>query len=167
MIARARGGRAALAWLALLAAAAVHADEPATAAPAYPDGAATFQANCAVCHRANGAGQPGLAPPLLSYPARYAAMPEGRRQLALTVLYGMFGDITVDERHFNFKMPEFARFDDATLATVLNFVVFDLSHAPTTTAPLVEADIARERATVLDGEAVRRHRATVLSPPAP
>ncbi|MBV8306889.1 MAG: cytochrome c, partial [Gammaproteobacteria bacterium] len=47
------------------------------AAVAYPQGAEAFQANCAVCHGPAGAGVPSLAPPLLSYPARYATSAEG------------------------------------------------------------------------------------------
>lgn len=128
----------------------------------YQDGAVVFQANCAVCHRANGAGQAGLAPPLLRYPARYVASAEGRRQLVLTVLYGMFGEIVVDEHHFNFKMPEFSRLDDATIAATINYVVFDLAGAPATAEPLKPEEIARERALGLGGDAVRRHRTQVL-----
>ncbi|HUL17621.1 MAG TPA: cytochrome c [Steroidobacteraceae bacterium] len=137
-----------------------------TPAPRFPQGATSFQANCAVCHGAQGAGLPSLAPPLTSYPARYAASAEGRRQLAMTVLFGLFGDITVDDKHFDFKMPDFARLDDATLAATLNFVVFDLGHAPTAVQPLSAADIAAERAQPLEGAAVREHRKTV-APPAP
>jgi mono/diheme cytochrome c family protein len=133
----------------------------AAAAPAYPQGAAAFQANCAVCHGPGGAGVPALAPPLLSYPARYAASTEGRRQLAMTVLYGMIGDITVEGRHFNFQMPDFARLDDATLAATLNFVVFDLAHAAADVKPLAPHEIAAERAHPLDGAAVRGHRNSV------
>jgi mono/diheme cytochrome c family protein len=162
--ARSRGLGARFALVTLLAAGSAAAEEPA---PRFGDGAATFKANCAVCHRATGVGQPGLAPPLLSYPGRYLERPEGRRQLVLTVLYGMFGDIVVDEKHYNFKMPEFARLDDAILAGVLNFVAFDLSHAPASAAPLEPADIARERPLALSGEAVRRHRAEALDAPAP
>jgi mono/diheme cytochrome c family protein len=139
------------------------ADAPA---PKFPDGAASFQANCAVCHGAQGGGLPSLAPPLTSYPARYAASPEGRRQLAMTVLYGLFGDIIVDDKHFDFKMPDFSRLDDATLAATLNYVVFDLGHAPAGVQPLSATDIAAERAQPLDGAAVREHRKTV-APPAP
>jgi mono/diheme cytochrome c family protein len=151
----------------LLAAAlaAVAASMPARAAdapaPAYPLGAASFQANCVVCHGPAGAGLPALAPPLLSYPARYAASSEGRRQLAMTVLFGMFGDITVDDRHYDFQMPDFARLDDATLAATLNFVVFDLGHAPADVKPLTAGEIATERAHALDGAAVREHRQSV------
>jgi mono/diheme cytochrome c family protein len=133
-------------------------------APArYPAGAATFQANCAVCHGAKGAGQPSLAPPLLSYPARYASNAEGRRQLALTVLNGMFGGIDVEQKHYDFKMPDFTHLDDATLAAVVNFVVFDLGHAPDETKPLTAQEIAAERSHPLDGAAVHAHRATVLA----
>jgi len=163
-----RGGRTALrrwvvaAMLGVLAGAALADGEPR-----FADGAATFQANCAVCHRANGAGTPGLAPPLSEYPPRFVASAEGRRQLALTVLYGMYGDIVVGERHYNFKMPDFTRFDDATLAAVLNYVVFDLGHAPADLGPLAAADLAAERARALDGSAVRDHRAEVVARLAP
>jgi mono/diheme cytochrome c family protein len=135
-------------------------------APAYPQGASTFQANCAVCHGPEGRGIPSLAPPLLSYPAHYAASAEGRRQLAMTVLFGLFGDITVGEQHYNFKMPDFARLDDAALAATLNFVVFDLGHAAASVKPLDPTEIAAERAHALDGAAVREHRKSV-APTAP
>jgi mono/diheme cytochrome c family protein len=151
---------AAGALLALICAAA-HAD-----APAYAQGATSFQANCAVCHGANGAGLPSLAPPLLANPARYAASAEGRRQLAMTVLYGLFGDITVEGRHYDFRMPDFSRLDDATLAATLNFVVFELAHAPADVKPLSAAELAAERAHPVDGAAVREHRKSV-APPAP
>lgn len=143
---------------------AAGAEEPR--APTYPLGAASFQTNCVVCHGASGAGLPGLAPPLLSYPGRYAASAEGRRQLAMTVLYGMIGEITVEDKHFNFQMPDFARLDDATLAATLNFVVFDLDHVPAEVKPITAGEIATERAHPMDGAAVHEHRKTV-APPAP
>jgi mono/diheme cytochrome c family protein len=157
------GTRGALAWAvpAVVSLAAAPAVRAADAAPAYPAGFSSFQANCAVCHGPAGAGLPALAPPLVSYPARYAASLEGRRQLALTVLYGMVGDITVDDKHYNFQMPDFARLDNATLAATLNFVVFDLGHASAEVKPLTAEEIAAERAQALDGTAVRAHRKSV------
>jgi len=136
---------------------------PAADMPSYPQGAAAFQTNCAMCHGPAGAGIPGLAPPLLSEPARFAASPEGRRQLAITLLYGMFGDITVGQSHFNSQMPDFARLDDATLAATLNFVAFDLAHAATTIKPLAPEEVAAERARPLDGAAVRAHRKSLVA----
>jgi mono/diheme cytochrome c family protein len=129
----------------------------------FPDGAALFAANCAVCHGKSGAGQPALAPPLTVNPARYLAIPEGRRQLVLTVLYGMFGDITVDAKHYNFKMPDFSLQDDAALAAVLNFVAFDLGPATSDSKPIGADEIASERNKSVDGSAVREHRAAVLA----
>ena len=129
----------------------------------YPAGATAFQANCSVCHGVKGAGTPSLAPPITSYPARYAANPDGRKQLAMTVLNGMFGGIDVEQKHFDFKMPEFPQLDDATLAAVLNFVVFDLAHAPDDTKPLTPEEIAAERAHPVDGSAVREHRTKLLA----
>ena len=108
-----------------------------------------------------GRGCPRSRHPLLSYPAHYATSAAGRRQLAMTVLYGMFGEITVEDKRYDFKMPDFARLDDATLAATLNFVVFDLDHAPASVKPLSAADIAAERAQALDGAAVREHRKSV------
>jgi mono/diheme cytochrome c family protein len=160
---RAAAGGAALA--ALAASLAVCAAEGPQAA--YPAGLASFQANCAVCHGPAGAGVPALAPPLLSYPLRYAASAEGRRQLVMTVLYGMIGDITVEDKHYNFQMPEFRRLDDATLAATLNFVVFELGHAAADIKPLTSAEIAAESAHVLDGAAVREHRRSVVAAASP
>ena len=164
-----RGGRpgAVLRWVAAATLGAVAGAALADGEPRFADGAAAFQANCAVCHRANGAGTPGLAPPLTEYPPRFVATAEGRRQLALTVLYGMYGDIVVGERHYNFKMPEFTRLADATLAATLNYVVFDLGHASADLAPLAAADLAAERAHALDGSAVRDHRGEVVARLAP
>ena len=158
------------AWAALTAAAVMlltATSLPAKAAdPApvrYPAGATTFQANCAVCHGVKGTGTPSLAPPIISYPARYATNDEGRKQLAMTVLNGMFGSIEVEQKHFDFKMPEFAHLDDATLAAVLNYVVFDLSHAGDDTKPLSAEEIATERAHPTDGAAIREHRTKLLA----
>jgi mono/diheme cytochrome c family protein len=159
------GGARAAATAAILIAAAGSlpclAADPA--APRYADGAAVFNANCAVCHGAKGLGQPSLAPPLTSYPARYARLAEGRRQLAMTVLNGMFGGIDVESKHYDFKMPDFAQLDDAALAAALNFVVFDLGSAPDATKPLTPEEITAERAHPLEGAAVREHRAKVLT----
>jgi hypothetical protein len=105
---------------------------------------------------------PGVAPPLLSEPARFVASPEGRRQLVITVLYGMFGDITVGPSHFNSLMPDFARLDDATLAATLNYVAFDLAHADNSAKPLAPDDIAAERGHPLDPAAVREHRKSLV-----
>jgi mono/diheme cytochrome c family protein len=157
------GGLAAVAAAAIVLASIPPKLAADPANPRYPDGAATFQANCAVCHGPKGLGTPSLAPPITSYPARYASIAEGRRQLALTVLNGMFGGIDVDAKHYDFKMPDFSQLDDAALAGVLNFVVFDIAGGAAEIKPLAPEDIAAERGHPQEGSAVREHRAKVLA----
>ena len=136
----------------------------ATSALADPNepGKSSFEANCAVCHQASGAGNPALAPPLLNYPGRYATTPEGRKQLAMTLLYGLYGDVVVEDKHYNFKMPSFNQLDDEVIAETLNYVVFGLAHAPASAAPFTAAEIAAVRAKPSSGAEVRAHRAEVL-----
>jgi len=81
----------------------------------------------------------------------------------MTVLNGMFGGIDVDMKHFDFKMPDFMHLDDATLAAVLNFVVFDLGQPAEDTKPLTAEVIAAARTHPVDGAAVREHRAKLLA----
>ncbi|MBV8783118.1 MAG: cytochrome c [Gammaproteobacteria bacterium] len=156
--------RAAACATVLLLAPLTRAEEPAAT---YKEGAASFQANCAVCHGPAGAGVPALAPPLKSYPAVYAGSAEGRRQLAMTVLYGLFGEISVEGARYDFKMPEFSHLDDATLAATLNFVVFDLDHAAAGVKPLTAEEVAALRGQNLDGAAVREHRKPLVPPAGP
>ena len=150
-----------LSWVSVPAVADDAAAAPA--APRYPAGATTFQANCSVCHQAKGTGNPSLAPPITAYPARYATIAAGRKQLAMTIINGMFGKIDVEQKPFDFRMPEFTQLDDATLATVLNFIILDLDHATDDTKPITAEEIAAERAHPVEGSAVREHRAQVLT----
>jgi hypothetical protein len=80
----------------------------------------------------------------------------------MTVLNGLYGEITVTDQRFDFRMPAFSALDDATLAAVLNFIVFDLGHPAAETKPISAAEILAERAQPLDGAAVREHRKTVV-----
>ena len=160
---KAIGGLAAAATVAIVLASIPPQLAADPSKPRYAEGAATFQANCAVCHGAKGQGTPSLAPPLTSYPARYASIAEGRRQLAMTVLNGMFGGIDVAGKHYDFKMPDFSQLDDAALAAALNFVVFDIAGAAEDIKPLSAEDIAAERGHPQEGAAVREHRAKVLA----
>jgi mono/diheme cytochrome c family protein len=125
------------------------------------DGALVFQKNCAVCHRANGAGTAGLAPPINTNPSRFAQVSAGRQQLIWTVLYGMYGDVTIDAKHYNFKMPNFANtLSDSEIALVLNHVLDQLNHNNEFT-PFTATEVTAERNLQLDGAAVLKHRATL------
>lgn len=90
---------------------------PATAAT---DGAAVFQ-RCAACHTRTGAGVPGAYPPLGADFRALAVKPAGRRYLALAVLRGLSGLITVEGKPYRGVMPAQV-LDDAAVAAVLNHI---------------------------------------------
>lgn len=127
----------------------------------YPAGKSVFEARCAVCHQAAGKGQEGLAPPLTEYPGKYAGTPAGRRQLGATVLNGMFGEIAVNGKTYNFKMPSFATASDDDLAQVLNYIVFDLNRQHGSAKPFTASEIKAARAQSIDGSAVHAQRAAL------
>src|SRR3546814_11240579 len=76
--------------------------ETAAAAPAAKlDGKTVWQQNCAACHGAKGAGQPGYFPPLAGKPDLFTdpACP------VLVVLNALSGPLTVKGQEYNGGMP--------------------------------------------------------------
>lgn len=106
-------------WATLFALAGLTAAGPATAA----DDGATIYKRCAACHLANGAGVPGAFPPLKSDVRALAGTAAGRRYLALVVIRGVSGPITVEGKAYRGMMPAQAGLNDAQVAAVLNHVV--------------------------------------------
>ena len=88
-------------------------------------------------------------------------MAQGRAQLTSTVVHGMFGEIKVHEKSYNFKMPSFATMSDEELAQLLNYVVFDLNPQHGSAKPFTVAEIRAARAQPMDGMAVHTQRAVV------
>jgi mono/diheme cytochrome c family protein len=127
----------------------------------FPAGESLFGAHCAVCHQAGGKGQDGLAPPLTEYPGKYATLAQGRVQLTATLVHGMFGEIKVHDKSYNFKMPSFAKLSDEDLAQVLNYVVFDLNLSHGGEKGFTAAEIHTTRAQSLDPAAVHTQRAAL------
>jgi mono/diheme cytochrome c family protein len=101
---------------------------PATAA----DDGATIYKRCAACHLANGAGVPGAFPPLKTDVRALAGTAAGRRYLALVVIRGVSGPITVEGKPYRGMMPAQAGLNDAQVAAVLNHVVRGGSAKPFT-----------------------------------
>lgn len=94
----------------------------ALAAPAAGqalDGAALYK-RCAACHLPSGAGVPGAFPPLQSNFLLLAGKTEGRRYLALALIKGIAGPLTVDGKVYRGAMPAQSMLDDASIAAVLN-----------------------------------------------
>ncbi|MCU9953889.1 cytochrome c [Burkholderia sp. BKH01] len=157
-----QAGKIVVACLATVSAMALPGIAGAQLAVHYPAGKSLFDAQCAVCHQAGGKGQDGLAPPLTEYPGKYAAAEAGRAQLVATLLHGMFGEIKVHDKSYNFKMPSFASASDDDIAHVLNYVVFDLNEQHGNAKPFTAADIRAARAKEMDGTAVHAQRAVVV-----
>ncbi|RQU39212.1 cytochrome c [Burkholderia cenocepacia] len=157
-----QAGKGVVACMAAVAAFALPAAADAQETVHYPAGKSLFDAQCAVCHQAGGKGQDGLAPPLTDYPGKYAAAEAGRAQLIATLLHGMFGEIEVHDKRYNFKMPSFASANDDDIAHVLNYVVFDLNARHGDAKPFTAADIHAARAKQMDGTAVHAQRAVVI-----
>ncbi|MBR8236239.1 cytochrome c [Burkholderia sp. AU42008] len=157
-----QAGKIIVACMAAVAACALPGAARAQETVHYPAGKSLFDAQCAVCHQAGGKGQDGLAPPLTEYPGKYATVEAGRAQLIATLLHGMFGEIQVHDKRYNFKMPSFAIASDDDIAHVLNYVVFDLNAQHGDAKPFTAADIRAARAKQMDGTAVHAQRAVVI-----
>ena len=76
--------------------------------PAYPQGAAAFQANCAVCHRPDGKG----AGPVKPLDASPVVLDADKNAQITTVLHG----------RLNGAMPAWQTLNDDDLAAALNYV---------------------------------------------
>lgn len=90
---------------------------------ARADDGATIYKRCAACHLADGAGVPGAFPSLKVDAKALAATPAGRRYLALVVIRGVSGPLTVGGKPYRGTMPAQAGLNDAQVAAVLNHVV--------------------------------------------
>lgn len=114
---------------------------PATAAP---DGATVFT-RCAACHTKTGAGVPGAYPPLNADFRTLAAKPAGRRYLALAVIRGLSGPITVEGKPYRGMMPAQV-LDDASVAAVLNHIGTQIARSGSAPRPFTQAEVAAIRA---------------------
>jgi mono/diheme cytochrome c family protein len=105
-------------------------------------------ARCAVCHLPDGAGVPGAFPSFRGDVGALAHSPAGRRYLALVVIKGLTGSLTVDGKSYFGAMPAQSGLDDHGVATVLNHVVHDL--AKSDAKAFTAAEVARIRASGAD-----------------
>jgi mono/diheme cytochrome c family protein len=117
----------------------------AAAVSAHATGPQTFSTRCSMCHQPSGAGLPGQFPRLSGRVSQIAASPDGRRYLALVMLYGMYGAITVDGKPIMGLMPNMGTLKDQDVADVLNHAVA-LKKAPKPVTAFTAAEIATVRA---------------------
>lgn len=117
----------------------------AGAAQAAPDGATIYN-RCAACHTRTGAGVPGAYPPLNADFRGLAAKPAGRRYLALAVIKGLNGPITVEGKAYRGMMPAQGGLNDADVAAVLNHVGTTIARTGPASKPFTEQEVAGYRA---------------------
>lgn len=80
---------------------------------------AVYSARCAACHQANGAGLPGVFPPL----AGSEWVTGDEKVLIAAVLHGIDGPLTVKGQSYNGAMPAFAsQVSDGEMAALLTHI---------------------------------------------
>jgi len=90
-------------------------------------------ATCAACHLPDGAGIPGAFPRIRSRAAAIAQLEGGRDYLITVTSYGLMGNITVDAAQYFGIMPgNSAAMSAEEIASVLNYIVFELSDTEAT-----------------------------------
>jgi nitrite reductase (NO-forming) len=82
-------------------------------------GKALFAGTCSVCHQANGAGLPGVFPPLAK--SDYLAA-DPQRAIGV-LLNGMTGKVTVNGQEYNSVMPPMNQLNDDEIANLLTYVL--------------------------------------------
>ncbi len=83
------------------------------------DGGQIYTANCVACHQANGAGLPGVFPPLAA-----SEWVTGKESVAAQILlHGISGSLTVKGAVYNGQMPAFQdKLNDTEIAAVLTHI---------------------------------------------
>ncbi len=105
----------------------------------------TIYARCAACHLPTGTGVPGAFPAFDGDLKRLSATPAGRRYLALVVIHGVAGTLTVDSKTYRGAMPP-QPLDDAGVANVLNFIATGFAKAGKDYKPFTAAEVTKIRA---------------------
>jgi nitrite reductase (NO-forming) len=82
-------------------------------------GKALFEGTCSVCHQANGAGLPGVFPPLAK--SDYLAA-DPKRAIEI-LLHGLSGKVTVNGQEYNSVMPPMNQLNDDEVANILTYVL--------------------------------------------
>jgi nitrite reductase (NO-forming) len=82
-------------------------------------GQALFAGTCSVCHQANGAGLPGVFPPL----AKSDYLNADTKRAISAVLHGLNGKVKVNGVEYNSSMPPMNQLNDDEVANILTYVL--------------------------------------------
>ena len=82
-------------------------------------GAQLFAGTCSVCHQSNGAGLPGVFPPL----AQSDYLNADHQRAVNILLQGLNGKVTVNGKEFDSVMPAMNQLNDDEVANILTYVL--------------------------------------------
>jgi mono/diheme cytochrome c family protein len=99
-----------------------------------------YAKTCQQCHKPDGLGQEGLAPPL----ANSDWVLGSEQRIARIVLHGLRGPITVGGKTYNLDMPSWQTLSDDQLAGVLTFVRRSWDHDADPVEPAMIAALRKE-----------------------
>ena len=83
----------------------------------------TVYQNCVGCHQPTGLGVPGIFPKLTAHAADLYNTQGGRDYLMKVVLYGVQGEVLIEDTLYNGEMPNWAHLSNAEIAAVLNYIL--------------------------------------------
>jgi nitrite reductase (NO-forming) len=103
-------------------------------------GEALFAGTCSTCHQANGAGLPGVFPPL----AKSDWIAANPKQSIDVVLHGLSGKVTVNGQDYDSVMPPMNQLNDDEVANILTYVLNSWGNPG---GRITAAEVAKVRAT--------------------
>lgn len=128
--------------------------------------------NCSGCHLANGMGVKGFYPPHVKHVPFMVKTNEGRKYLIDVVLFGLQGNICVENVVYNkgVAMPPWDKvLNDDQIASVLNYVTMDLSinksFLPKDFKPFKAKEIKEQRDRKLSDKQVYQERIKTFGTP--
>jgi len=102
-------------------------------------GQALFAGTCSVCHQGNGAGLPGVFPPL----AKSDFLAADKNRAMRVVLNGLSGKVTVNGNEYNSVMPPMNQLNDDEIANILTYVLNSWGNPG---GRILTEDVKKERA---------------------
>jgi mono/diheme cytochrome c family protein len=126
------------------------------------DGQALFENACGACHKKDGMGIPGFAPPLANAAWTRSAKPEMRDYLPLVVLNGLSGELVADGKRYGTVMPPQKHRSDSDLANIANYVLWTLNPATRGRTAYSADAVAALRARKIDHQRLLELRAKLV-----
>jgi nitrite reductase (NO-forming) len=101
-------------------------------------GQALFAGTCSVCHQSNGAGLPGVFPPL----AKSDYIAKQPSEIPHIVLHGLTGPVTVNGKTYDSVMPPMSQLTDDEIANISTYVLNSWGNPG---GRILKDDVARHR----------------------